>query len=387
MHELPPGPENDRLRMFMTRQMERHRAEVMSRTPVFGLVRPVLEGALSASDGNSVTLAYGDPLEPSGPYVQVRTFFPPEGAGADGSVLDEDVARLLAEEHRRLAQYAGMVAWSGEPPRRSVATLPAGDEQVTATVLADDAALVARLQPPPDEASDRRVQVSVIVRGVGLDALELAKVEDLQPFWDRRGPWLTRLAEAHEAEAAEGAALTVPSGLDALRALVDTSIQEADHLRQEQEGAATLGSSRRDRMVQSRLWDAATDAHSHLSGQPHNVASRAVTSMVNHMTTASLQLSWFADSGLRVRAINETIGHVVFDAAVASTPAQTAWNDWWDSRSISPAEQADRFERAERGEPTTDPDALWEHFRQLEHQERVWREAWSAWANTEAGTP
>ncbi len=143
MHELPPGPENDRLRMFMTRQMERHRAEVMSRTPVFGLVRPVLEGALSASDGNSVTLAYGDPLEPSGPYVQVRTFFPPEGAGADGSVLDEDVARLLAEEHRRLAQYAGMVAWSGEPPRRSVATLPAGNEQVTATVLADDAALGA----------------------------------------------------------------------------------------------------------------------------------------------------------------------------------------------------------------------------------------------------
>lgn len=66
MHEFPPGPESDRLRMFMTRQMDRHGAEVMGRTPVFGLVRPVLEGALAASNGESVTLAYGDPRSRAG---------------------------------------------------------------------------------------------------------------------------------------------------------------------------------------------------------------------------------------------------------------------------------------------------------------------------------
>jgi len=202
--------------------------------------------------------------------------------------------------------------------RRSVATLLAGDEHVTATVLSDGAALVARLQPARSAESSRTVQVSVVVRGVRLDALEIGKVEDLQPFWDRRGPWLTRLAAAHEAAAAEVTALGVPSGLDALRALVDSSIRQADHLRQEQDGAPSLGSSRRDRILWRRLWDAATEVQGHLSGQPLDVASRAVTSMVNHLTTASLQLSWFADPGLRVRAINETIGYVVFDA-VAST--------------------------------------------------------------------
>jgi len=35
----------------------------------------------------------------------------------------------------------------------------------------------------------------------------------------------------------------------------------------------------------------------------------------------------------------------------------------------------------------TDPDAVRERFGQLEHQEHVWREAWAAWASTEAGTP
>ncbi len=109
--------------------------------------------------------------------------------------------------------------------------------------------------------------------------------------------------------------------------------------------------------------------------------------MVNHLTTASLRLSWFADPGLRAKAINETIGYVVFDANVASTPAQAAWHDWWDSRTISPAEQLDRMERTERGEPITDPTAVRERLGQLEHQERVWREAWSAWARTGAGTP
>jgi len=84
MHEFPPGPESDRLRMFMTRQMDRHRAEVMGRTPVFGLVRPVLEGALAASNGESVTLAYGDPQEPSGLFVQVHTFFPPGARAMTG---------------------------------------------------------------------------------------------------------------------------------------------------------------------------------------------------------------------------------------------------------------------------------------------------------------
>jgi len=169
----------------------------------------------------------------------------------------------------------------------------------------------------------------------------------------------------------------VPSGLDALRALVDSSIRQTDHLKQEQDGPS-LGSSRRDKILWRQLWDAATEVQGHLSGQPLDEASRAVTSMVNHLTTASLRLSWFADPGLRVKAINDTICYVVFDANVASTPAQAAWNNWWDSRTISPTEQLDRFERTERGEPTTDPDAVWERFRQLEHQERVWREAWAA---------
>ena len=106
------------------------------------------------------------------------------------------------------------------------------------------------------------------------------------------------------------------------------------------------------------MWDAATEAQGHLSGQPLDVASRAVTSMVNHLTTASLRLSWFADHDLRAKAINETIGYAVFDANVASTPAQAAWHDWWNNRTISPAEQLDRFERTERGEPITDPTAV-----------------------------
>jgi hypothetical protein len=143
---------------------------------------------------------------------------------------------LLADEHRHLAQPAGTEDWSGQPPRRSVATLPTGDGQVTATVLSDGAVLVARLQPARSAASGRRVQVSVVARGVSLDALGIGEVADLQPFWDRRGPWLTRLAAAHEAAAAELAALAVPSGLDALRALIDASIAQADHLRQEQDG-------------------------------------------------------------------------------------------------------------------------------------------------------
>ncbi len=144
---------------------------------------------------------------------------------------------------------------SGQPPRRSVATLPTGDGQVTATVLFDGAVLVARLQPARSAASARRVQVSVVGRGVSLDALGIGQVEDLQPFWDRRGPWLTRLAAAHEAAAAEFTALAVPSGLDALRALVDSSIGQADHLRQERDGPPSLGPGRRDMLLQHRLWD------------------------------------------------------------------------------------------------------------------------------------
>jgi len=258
---------------------------------------------------------------------------------------------------------------------------------VTATVLFDGAVLVVRLQPARSAASGRAVQVSVVARGVSLDALGIGQVADLQPFWDRRGPWLTRLAAAHEAAAAELAALAVPSGLDALRSLVDSSIAQADHLRQARDGPPSLGPGRRDMLLQRRLWDAATEAHGHLSGQPLKVASRAVTSMVNHLTTASLQLSWFADPGLRAKAINETIGYVVFNANVASTPAQAAWHDWWISRSISPAEQLDRMERTERGEPITDPTPVRERMGQLGHQERVWRQAWSAWAHTGAGTP
>jgi len=173
---------------------------------------------------------------------------------------------------------------------------------------------------------------------------------------------------------AELAALAVPSGLDAIRDLADSSISQADRLRPEQDGPPALGSSRRDNMRQRRLWDAATEVQGHLRGQPLKVAPRAVTSMVNNLTTASLRQSWFADRGIRLKAINETIGYVVFDANVASTRPQPAWHDWWDNRSISPAKQLDRLERTERGEPMTDPDAVPERFGQLEHRKRVWRE-------------
>jgi len=83
----------------------------------------------------------------------------------------------------------------------------------------------------------------------------------------------------------------VPSGLDAFRALVYSSIRQADHPKPEQAGPPALGSSRRDIMRQRRLWEAATEMQGHLSGQPLKVALRAVTSMVNHLTTASLRPS------------------------------------------------------------------------------------------------
>jgi hypothetical protein len=65
------------------------------------------------------------------------------------------------------------------------------------------------------------------------------------------------------------------------------------------------------------------------AGQDREQATSAVTAMVDQSVALATLAEWFAEPGLRDRAIREIVRLVAFDSDVPSASAQRAWSQIW----------------------------------------------------------
>ncbi|HEU0101203.1 MAG TPA: hypothetical protein VFR07_02705 [Mycobacteriales bacterium] len=369
MELVPEGPEADAARARLRDIMSSRRAEVDRRRPVYGLGRPDLSPRLlGASDITSVTLHAGELLSAEGPMISVRTAWPHPQGLHDWGVLDQ-----LADEHARLAEHTGFEDPFDEAAPAAPDRLFVGEDVVDAQVYRENLLWGAQAMVSLDAGTP--VIVTVVSRGVALDEVRLALVDDLEPYWQGRETQIAMLAARHKVVRPQDLDLPPTQGLDAHRALVAFCLQESEAMR------ARLQAGQRPRSVpgrateRARMWEMAVRAQMHLADQDRRDANRQVTSIVNQLLFLSTHSSWFGDQALRAAAVEEVLGFQVFGADVASRSAQQAWLQARSGRRgrppIGPAPLPPDI-RAELRQRALDDLAL----------ERQAQAAWDTWAST-----
>lgn len=320
MREVPPDDPGHRAWVERLRALARSDADELVPRPGFGVFgvagRP--DGWLASAESvdgelSSVELAYGDPVDPDGPHVRVRSVLRRDGArGPERTLSDE-----LVDEHNRMVDHAGVD--DPEPPGPPVTgpvVFDVDGETCEGRLRRHGPLWVARLHRPG-------VAVTVIGRGVE-PVPALAVVADLAPHQARRGDTLATLARVN-AERGEPE-LPPAAGPDVHRALVDHVLRdhETDH------AARRAGTVPRRTAGKRGLWRplwrraVAFQRELALGGDP----DADVTSMVNHVTHLVDRAPWFSDPVLRATAVDEIVLHTVGER-VPSEPAQRAWERWW----------------------------------------------------------
>lgn len=338
MWEIPPGPDWERLRRDVPDVEDALRRGPSF--PVYEVREPrlgagALAGAGSAGDLWQVGLRWGEPLSRSGPMLSAWTArVPPD---EEGGPVEPELEEVLADERDRLYDDAGI----DEPQPQSVeeisATLVIDDIPVSAVVRREDDLWAARVVLSREGRDGQPVDVMVTVmgRGVSLDAVRLAPAGYVAPYLAGREEREARLVQqlALVADPArEKLELSAARGVEAHLALIEDCVADADASRRAVREGRRHREPRGAAEQQGRLWEAAVRAQMRLATQTRDEADEAVGSLVNHMTELSEAADWFGDPALRQPAIDESVRYVIFDSDVPSRPAQQAWQRSWDRR-------------------------------------------------------
>lgn len=353
---------------------------------VFSLAAPSLRPRVLAETGKSnngwhlVSLFYGKSTSATGPTVAVRSAMQWRVGPHEPRLAD-----ALDDERDRLFDHAGLDEPDpSDPPVRDHARIALDDEAVDVEVLRSDGLWAARLELPgsPDnDAGAAFLVVTVVARGVPLEAVRLARVADLNPFIRGRARTLASLAgvtlRAGLANR-QGTGEPVPRGDAALWALIEFCVASSQ---------AHEDATRADRRPRTRprdsgqrrhaLWQAAVDAQARAWRQSREPANEQVTVMVNHMTHLAQRSTWFRSAPeLRQAAIDETIAYTAHGEAVESAPAHRAWLEHWQTwQSVStPLRHLGDF-------PTADQVADLRNATQQRAQRLdIWLAEWNRWA-------
>jgi hypothetical protein len=303
--EIPPGPDWEWLRRDVPDVEDALRRGPSF--PVYEVREPrlgagALAGAGSAGDLWQVGLRWGEPL-----LSAWTARVPPD---EEGGPVEPELEEVLADERDRLYDDAGI----DEPQPQSV-------EEVSATLLIDDVAVPAVVRREDDlwaarvvlsrEDRDRQpvdVMVTVMGRGVSLDAVRLAQVRDLGPYLAGREQTEARLLQRFAAGSArEELQIPAARGVEAHLALIEDSVAHADASRRATREERRRREPRGWADQQGRPWEAAVRAQMRLATQTRDEADEAVGSLVNHMTELSEAADWFGDPALRQPAIDESV--------------------------------------------------------------------------------
>lgn len=384
MRLVPEGPEADALRARLRESMRRHYLQLEQHRPIFGLVSPGLAPRMLASYGmtnttlDHVTLAYGDATAPEGPWASVRTARVPRSGAHEPTLAD-----LIADEHDRIPDHAGVEEAVLAPSAAAGHELYVDGTPLPAELYQDGLLWAARATVAPGNDvpghEEGRLTVAVVSREVPPDAVRLETVSDLAPYLRAREQWLVEVAERQATVRPEELELPPAHGLDAHRALIDSSVGDAGWMRDQLQMGRRPRPRRRPPGEHQRLWESAVRAQMHLADQSRKVADDHVTALVNEVMSLASQSDWFVRPELRAAAVEESLGYFVFDADVPSRAAHQAWQRSWEDRQIPLSERLSRLDRPAGPLPREEADRQRQRMQASRALRTAWQEAWQDW--------
>jgi hypothetical protein len=365
MANIPEPSDSEWIRRM--RDIARQDAEDLVPRPdfgVLGLAAPVLRPAVLASYSqmngawDSISVAYGDPVAATGPYVTVTTAAGPHvtGHGARTELL-----RAIDSERNRVADQAGVDEEDpAAPPAYERAQLPAGEALICSHGTVWAARLLAGARSAPGQ-----VVVTITGRGVDRGAVRLEPAGDLRPYFEARNEILGQLTERRRRLAPPS--LEPAEGVAAFRALAEHTLDQHARLRAATRDQRVPRHRAGDPELYHALWRRAVREQQRVASVDERAANEVVTLVVNHLGQLLEHASWFTDPRLRAAAIDETLRHAMLGEKVRSAPAQRAWARYWTMRMARVsrlAEPAEMLAGARADQPVT----------------AAWLAAWASWA-------
>ncbi|GAB3872502.1 hypothetical protein GCM10029964_011010 [Kibdelosporangium lantanae] len=353
---MPPSPEMEAL--LSRQEAEYERLVRASSLPLLGMAEPAphprLLGEAEIHDGvvESVGLAYGDLMRPSGPLVQVHTarWRPNRPSPPDLRWFLENLLDSMDDDG----------AVDGEPVPAHVVVN--GTPRPASLLRTRRKMWAARCW---HQDSD----VIVVARDWELADTHLVAVPNLESFVRGRRDYLRDLRANPPTMPIMERPFDVAT---AHRSLIDATLARS----QAMADAARAGRPPRLRAngrKHGELWEAAVRAQMHLADQSRQDANEAVTILVNQLGRLQEKAGWFADRRLRDAAVTETLLYWTgMRTELLSRPAQEAWRGVWASqRTWAP----DPFAHQER----TSDDSLRRWHAELMTGQDEWLRAWSEW--------
>jgi hypothetical protein len=359
MELVPPSPEMEAL--FSRQEAEYERLVRASSLPLLGMAEPAPQPRLLGEaeiDGGiveSVGLAYGDLMRPSGPLVQVHT-----ARWRESRTGPPDLRYFLENLLDSMGDNG-----------------PVDGDPVPAHVIVNGTPRPASLLRTRRKMWAARCwhqdsDVIVVAREWELAATHLVAVPNIESFLRGRREYLRDLRTNPPTMPIIDRPFDVAT---AHRSLIDATLARSLQL----EAAARQGRPPRLRAnarKHGELWEAAVRAQMHLADQSRQDANEAVTILVNQLGRLQEKASWFANKRLRDAAVTETLLYWTgMRLELLSRPAQESWRTVWASqRSWAP----DPFAHQERTSSQHD-DSLRRWHAELMTGQDEWLRAWSEW--------
>lgn len=270
---------------------------------------------------------------PHGPYVSVRTHRP----DAELSCSPVELEEIVEDERDRVYEHLGLDEGDGPGRVRALRAWITVDGEPYAVQLHED-----RRTPEHGDGTEclvwaARLRVGGLVltvtgRGVPPGGVDLHRVDDLDRYVRGRTA-LTRLLHARRGVRdvpVEERELPPAVGLEAHVALVAHRIAEASALEAQLRARTASRLPRRLRGdTGAELWESAVRQQMRLATETREEADAALTSMVNQLTRLARSTDWLAGTPEGEAAVVESARYTVFASAVASLPAQQAWERLW----------------------------------------------------------
>ncbi|MER6300974.1 hypothetical protein ABT247_15620 [Kitasatospora sp. NPDC001539] len=308
-----------------------------------------------------VEVQCGDWSSVAGPYVTVRTYRP----GAEQGEPLPELEDVVEDERDRVYEQLGVDEGDGPGRVRALREWITVDGEPCAVEVHEDrpVAPVGTEPARPVWAGRLRVgglTVTVCGRGVDPGGVELGVIADFERYLVGRTDLLRDLA-ARRARSVPVEERELPAviGLEAHRELIAQSIAETAAIEAQVRAGRTprLPRGLRGEACAVR-WEAAVRQQMRLATETREEAAAAVTSMVNHLNRLSQQTHWLIGTPAGEAAVEEVVRYTVFASAVASLPAQRAWEQLWRER------------------PGGGGAGVWEEHRLAE---QLWLSAWEQW--------
>lgn len=299
----------------------------------------------------SFTLLAGEPRDPAGPFVSVRTAL--TGDDLRGEVLS-GLDEVIEDERDRIFDLTGLD--EGDGPRQVRTT--------ERTLLVDGVPVPARVRVErPREGggvvlwaaqltlgSERApVELTVVVRGLPVGEPALVATGDLGPYLAGRA-WLLDEVTSRQAQAdgSEPPVPAVPVGLEAHRRLALGAMERSRILAEQLSAGRAPRTPRRLRTEdEGDLWEEAVQQQMRLASESRQEADEAVTSMVTQLGWLAERADWAVGTEEGRQAVEETVRYTVFGSEVPSLRAHRAWHAVWSTRPSGPSPR-DRHETALR---------------------------------------